>query len=221
MLVFSSKQWQQIRWVAAGIGLLTFLTLLLGQLTDAQWLHQTDQALTHLVRHPVTPERTWFFRNITRLGNVKFTMLVMIIFTLGLWWRKKRFGAGFFLINVGIFALVVNTLIKHWIERPRPTILHLVYAGGFSFPSGHSMNVVLMYGSLMILCNLYVDRFALRLVFNALLLLLIVTIIVSRVYLGVHFPSDVLAGAGLATFELMLSRFLFFRTQSVSAKHVN
>ncbi|GAB6091819.1 hypothetical protein JCM31185_00740 [Furfurilactobacillus curtus] len=203
------------------LGLLLFFILLTGVLLRAPLLLTFDQTLTHLIRQPVTPERTWFFRNITRLGNVKFTLVVMIIFSLGLWWRQKLQGALFFAINVGVLALVVNTLIKHLVARPRPLILHLVAAGGFSFPSGHAMNVTLMYGSLIILCNLYVDRFALRAVFNALLTLLIITICLSRVYLGVHFPSDVVAGASLALAELLISRYLFFGPRSVSAIRLN
>lgn len=142
----------------------------------------------------------------------------MVIFSLGLWWRKKYQGAAFFFVNVGVFALAVNTILKSLVERPRPIITHLVAAGGFSFPSGHSMNVTLMYGSLIILCNLYVDRLHLRAAFNTLLTLLIITICLSRVYLGVHFPSDVLAGSALAWSELLVSRYLFFKTTSIHAK---
>ncbi|HAT54095.1 MAG TPA: phosphatidic acid phosphatase [Lactobacillus sp.] len=190
------------------------MILLLGQLTDATWYQQLDQFGTHVVRHPVTTERTWFFRNITRLGNVKFTMVVMIVFSLGLWWQKKYRGALFFFINVGFFALVVNTVLKRLIARPRPVITHLVAAGGFSFPSGHAMNVTLMFGSLIILCNLYVDRLHLRAAFDTLLTLLIITICLSRIYLGVHFPTDILAGSSLAWFELLVSRRLFFNNEA-------
>lgn len=214
-------RWQRFRWLIVGLGSLIFFILLTGLLLHVPLLHTFDQGLTHLIRQPVTPERTWFFRNITRLGNVKFTLVVMIVFSLGLWWRQKMQGALFFAINVGVLALVVNTLIKHLVARPRPLILHLVTAGGFSFPSGHAMNVTLMYGSLIILCNLYVDRFALRAVFNALLTLLIITICLSRVYLGVHFPSDVVAGASLALAELLISRYLFFGPHSISATRLN
>ncbi|KRL57479.1 phosphatase PAP2 family protein [Furfurilactobacillus rossiae] len=214
----SQTHWQRVRNLVAIICFIIFLILLAGVVTDASWLHQLDQFGTHIVRHPVTEERTWFFRNITRLGNVKFTMIVMVVFSLGLWWRKKYQGAVFFFVNVGVFALAVNTILKSLVERPRPIITHLVAAGGFSFPSGHSMNVTLMYGSLIILCNLYVDRLHLRAAFNTLLTLLIITICLSRVYLGVHFPSDVLAGSALAWSELLMSRYLFFKTTSIHAK---
>ncbi|MGV0167045.1 phosphatase PAP2 family protein [Furfurilactobacillus sp. WILCCON 0119] len=191
--------------------------LLSGVLTDAHWLAEFDHQLTHLIRQPVTPERTWFFQSVTRLGNPHITLFVMLVFFAGLWWRKKRLGGAFFLVNVGVGALIINQIAKQLVERPRPTLFHLVSASGYSFPSGHAMNVTLMYGSLILLCNLYVDRLALRLVFDTLLILAIIGVCLSRIYLGVHYPSDVAAGVGLALCELFCVRYAFFKTTTVPA----
>lgn len=90
---------------------------------------------------------------------------------------------------------LLNTVLKEVFHRTRPDIEHLVAAGGYSFPSGHAMIATAFYGMLGYLIWLNLKRrdkpawYVMVLTF-----ILVVAIGTSRIYLGVHFPSDVIAG---------------------------
>lgn len=102
--------------------------------------------------------------------------------------EAKLFG---FILVMGFF---INTFLKILIGRPRPEIAPLVIETSYSFPSGHSMNSFVFYAS----CAYFIFRFTrnkrLALTISIVSIILILLIGLSRVYLGVHYPSDVLAG---------------------------
>ena len=100
------------------------------------------------------------------------------------------------LITGNIIGIVLlNQTLKHLIMRPRPDQLwHLVEESGFSFPSGHSMAAFGFYGYFIYLINISNLNKKIKLILSILLSLLIILIGLSRVYLGVHYLSDVLAG---------------------------
>ncbi|MCC9726261.1 phosphatase PAP2 family protein, partial [Streptococcus agalactiae] len=91
----------------------------------------------------------------------------------------------------------------------RPTLTHLVFAGGYSFPSGHSMGTFMIFGSIIILLQYYMPKSIWNLLCQGTLGLLIFLIGLSRIYLGVHFPTDVLAGFILAYGILNLTAYIF------------
>ena len=97
---------------------------------------------------------------------------------------------------LGLAGILIVSL-KHLYQRPRPDILHLVEEKGFSFPSGHSLAVTLLIGSLIIILGQRVKNTTTKLALQGLLGLYLVSVLVSRVYLGVHYPSDVLASLSL------------------------
>ena len=88
-----------------------------------------------------------------------------------------------------------NHLLKLFFHRARPTILpHMVTEHSFSFPSGHATASTLLYGTLIFVMALFFKEKTPRLIAQIIVGLLIFSIVVSRIYLGVHYPSDVLAG---------------------------
>ena len=78
------------------------------------------------------------------------------------------------------------------IARPRPDILRLVYETGYSFPSGHAMVATGFYGFLIYIANKKIKNKALRRCITILLTLLIFLIGISRIYLGVHYATDII-----------------------------
>ena len=106
-----------------------------------------------------------------------------------------NFGGAIFLIILTILLLVVlNQLLKRLLQRPRPTEFRIIEENGYSFPSGHSMVSMAFYGYLIYLIYRFVKNKYLKWISIVLLSLLICLIGISRIYLGVHYTSDVLGG---------------------------
>ena len=102
---------------------------------------------------------------------------------------------------------VTNFIIKNIIRRDRPNVLRLVKESGYSYPSAHAMTSVILYGYLIYLINKKISNKKLRISLEILLGVLIFSICISRIYVGVHFASDILGGMilGLAILMLMIS----------------
>jgi undecaprenyl-diphosphatase len=142
----------------------------------------------------------FILKTITRLGD---TVVIMIIVVLTLIILNKRerviFGSS------TIITVTLNQTIKHILQRPRPDHLRLIKQGGFSYPSGHSMIAVCVYGIMIYLINKKVQNKKLKIALSILLTILILTIGISRIYVGVHYPSDVLGGFILSTVILLIN----------------
>lgn len=140
-----------------------------------------------------------YFINITKFANTISILVLVIILLLTL---KKEDGI---ILGIStISSVVVNTIIKNIVRRPRPSHLRLIIQGGYSFPSGHSMISVCVYGLLIYLVIKNIKNIKLKVTLIIILLLLIFSIGLSRIYVGVHYPSDVLAGYLLAASILIV-----------------
>lgn len=141
----------------------------------------------------------FYFINITKFANTVSILILVIILLLIL---KKEDGI---ILGIStISSVLVNTIIKNIIRRPRPNHLRLITQGGYSFPSGHSMISVCVYGLLIYLVIKNIKNTKLKIALTILLLFLILSIGLSRIYVGVHYPSDVLAGYLLASSLLII-----------------
>lgn len=97
------------------------------------------------------------------------------------------------LINL-IIVTILNQGMKFILQRPRPTEYRIIEETGYSFPSGHSMVSMAFYGLLIYLIYKHIENKYLKWLLISILSLLIVLIGFSRIYLGVHYVSDVIAG---------------------------
>ena len=127
---------------------------------------------------------------ITNFGGAIF--LIALMFTLFLLIKDKRIGLSIFL-NLAIVT-TLNQLLKRILQRPRPTEYRIIEETGYSFPSGHSMISMAFYGYLIYLIYKHVKNKYIKWTLIALISILICSIGVSRIYLGVHYTSDVLGG---------------------------
>lgn len=106
--------------------------------------------------------------------------------------KDKKIGISI-ITNLGIVT-ILNQIIKFIMQRPRPTKFRIIEETGYSFPSGHSMVSLAFYGYLIYLIYKYVNNKHLKRTLIIILSVLICIIGVSRIYLGVHYTSDVLGG---------------------------
>ena len=151
-----------------------------------------DSSVQTAIRGDLPETLTLIFRGITRLIYlpivISWAIILIAIFYLKKWKTESLLVAG----NLGLAGILIVSL-KHLYQRPRPDILHLVEEKGFSFPSGHSLAVTLLIGSLIIILGQRVKNTTIKLALQGLLGLYLISVLVSRVYLGGHYPSDVLA----------------------------
>jgi undecaprenyl-diphosphatase len=137
---------------------------------------------------------------ITTLGTAVVVMTTVVIAGSFLWLNKHKHSA--ILLGVATLGgLVLNAMLKSGFDRPRPQIFAWgTHAVTSSFPSGHAMSAAIVYSTVAYLAARLQNRHLSRVVTMTLAGLLIALICASRIYLGVHYPSDVLAGVtiGLA-----------------------
>ncbi len=127
---------------------------------------------------------------ITNFGGAIFLLVLAI--TLFILIKNKKIGFSIFL-NLVIITML-NQLLKRILQRPRPTEFRIIEETGYSFPSGHSMISMAFYGYLIYLIYKYVKNKYLKWISIIILSILICSIGISRIYLGVHYTSDVLGG---------------------------
>lgn len=149
-----------------------------------------------------------FFKGITFIGDTNQTILIVVIFSIILIWKRYYYASAFLIINK-ILITSVNTIKKHLVERKRPSHYHFVYAGGFSYPSGHSASAFALYISLLIIAWFVFKEIKLRVLIGITCLALTILIGYSRIFLGVHYPSDVLGGYLLAATLISATNVLF------------
>ena len=147
-----------------------------------------------------TPLLTKIFLIITNLGSP----YVLILLTLLSFLLKNKKLSFIITGNLGLIT-IINQVLKFIVKRPRPSDLFLIVETGYSFPSGHSMVSLSFYGLLIYFIYKYFKNKKLKIFLITLLSLIIVLIGISRVYLGVHFVSDVISG-----FLLSLSYLIIF-----------
>lgn len=138
------------------------------------------------------PALTPFVKLITYLGNYQTIVILCLVLLII---KPLRVVYGISVSTGAVFVTVLNKSIKHAVHRPRPSdVMHLVNEGGFSFPSGHSITSMFVYGLLIYLVRKNVKN---RKIADLLTIVFAVPLILigpSRIYLGVHYPTDVLAG---------------------------
>jgi undecaprenyl-diphosphatase len=139
-------------------------------------------------------------RDLTALGGIA-VLTLMVGGVLGFLWLRKMYGAAWLVLLATSTGLVASLLLKQLFQRDRPSIVpHLSIVSTSSFPSGHSMLSAVVYLTLGALLTRFVQQRRLKAYFLLVAFTLTFLVGVSRVYLGVHYPTDVLAGwsAGLA-----------------------
>lgn len=162
-----------------------------------------DEKIRHWVYDHRSPLASAIFIPVTYMGNWQ-TITILAAILLAIPATRRKIGLPFALISLS--STVIYKLVKGFFQRPRPELeVRLIPQGGYSFPSGHSMNCIVCFGILIYLIRRYCPNQKVCNILTALLVLLIIGIGTSRVYVGVHFPTDVLGGWSLGLAFLFTS----------------
>lgn len=151
-------------------------------------INAIDETIYNLIFKLFSTPTTFIMTFISHLGSATILILICIILYILL---KDKKMALIIMLNLAIVYLL-NVIIKMIIARPRPDMLRLVYETGYSFPSGHAMVATGFYGFLIYIANKKIKNKALRRCITILLTLLIFLIGISRIYLGVHYATDII-----------------------------
>lgn len=151
-----------------------------------------DQPIQTAIRGDLPEFLTLLFRAITHLIDIP-VIITWVLLVAFIFYRKQWKMESFLMLgNLTLAGLLIVTF-KNIYQRPRPEILHLVEEKGFSFPSGHSLAVTIMVGTLIVIFSQRIKDKLWKRIVQILLGFYLLSVLVSRVYLGVHYPSDVLA----------------------------
>lgn len=128
---------------------------------------------------------------ITSFANPLTIVSLCLASLLSLIWKYK---ASIYLIIVTIISTVFNFLTKNIVLRNRPDHLRLIEETGYSFPSGHAMGSIVFYGFIIFLLSKSKINKYLKIFLSIIIGLTIFLIGISRIYVGVHYPSDIIGG---------------------------
>lgn len=151
-----------------------------------------DQPIQTAIRGDLPETLTLLFRAITHLIDIPVIISWVLIVAFIFYRKQWKMESYLMLGNLTLAGILIVTF-KNIYQRPRPEILHLVEEKGFSFPSGHSLAVTIMVGTLIVILSQRIKNTVWRKIVQILLSLYIFSVLVSRIYLGVHYPSDVIA----------------------------
>ena len=188
-----------IAGILLAVGFLSLFAWLAEEMLEKETglLDQTVMAAIATFRSPLMTE---LMELITAMGSLTITVFITIIMGGYLLAKRYYFDAGILIIALS-GASILNWTLKLAFHRSRP-LFSLITASGYSFPSGHAMVSLVFYGMLIYLLWIRYGRSRIACLISFFLALLILLIGISRIYLGVHYPSDVLAGFAAGGFWL-------------------
>lgn len=165
----------------------------------------------YLINENLTP----FVKIITNFGGFYFLIGLSVVLFIVI--KNKKIGCSIFsnLIIITIF----NQLFKFILQRPRPEEFRIINETGYSFPSGHSMISMAFYGYLIYLIYTHINNKYLKWFLITFLSSLIIFIGLSRIYLGVHYTSDVIAGFAVSLAYLIV--FIKISEKMINRRSIN
>lgn len=198
---FSAGSWYGLN-LTIGIVLLLLALFSFGEiieeLADKETLFYLDFRVKAFMEGLISPHVTAFMVGVTNLGGVSLIVIVSAVITLYLLYKRYWWDLfAFFLVAGG--GEIILFILKLLFHRPRPTA-KLVTVHGYSFPSGHAFASMMVYGFLIYITWKLIKSEVLRLLIFSLSIIFIIFVGISRIYLKVHWLTDVLGGytAGVA-----------------------
>lgn len=193
----------RIRCIILGLCLILFITIMIFVVIKKDLY--IDEYVYSLISKLRSSDMTNIIKIITNIGG---TIIITVVTILSLFiFRNKKINICIILNLLGIFILN-NVLIKNIIARGRPSRINIIEENGYSFPSGHTAISTVVYGYLIYLIYNYVSNKKLKYVLISILSIIILVVGLTRIYLGVHYTSDVLGGYLLGISYLLMFTYV-------------
>jgi len=183
---------------------IVLLSLLLDEVFEIGAPGPFDRAVTLAVRNLQSPGLDRFFRNLTNLGDFRFLTPATLVISGILAWKHRRVS-GLLYASAVVGGFLLETLMKITLRRNRPDLWPaLVTEKTFSFPSGHATMSTLFFGGAVAVVFHLTRRRSIRIAATCIAAVMIFAVAFSRVYLGAHWTTDVVAGILLGLFWVVL-----------------
>ncbi|MBR1376470.1 MAG: phosphatase PAP2 family protein [Bacilli bacterium] len=190
------------KWILCGILITLFLIILISVLMGRELF--IDNAIINFIRSFRNPTEgnIKLIKTITLLGDKYFVAALVVVIATILYFLNQKKDGYMMVLNLVNIA-ILNKGIKYIVRRPRPLDM-LIEKDGFSFPSGHSMLSIGVYGFIIFLIWKSNLNKKYKILYTILISLLILIVGYTRLYLGVHYPSDVIGGYLLTSAYLII-----------------
>ena len=178
-----------------------------------------DLYVFDLLNQHVNSPTTGVMQFFSFLGSHYFLISANIILSAYFLFIKKKTWNSIKVPIISLTSVLLMFILKQFFHRERPLVPLLHEAKGMSFPSGHALMSFAFYGLIIYMIRQNVKRSGLKFLLTVLLLLLIFFIGFSRIYLRVHYASDVIAGFSLGLVWLVLSLAIINRIERMNSKN--
>lgn len=172
-----------------------------------------DEKVIFLVQGWESPLLTGIMKFFTYIGST-WSLIILSVMILFFLYKVLKHRLELILFSaVMVGSPLLNLMVKLFFQRARPDLHRLIEIGGYSFPSGHAMNAFSLYGILTFLLWRHTTAKWARILLILFSMMMILSIGISRIYLGVHYPSDIIAGYLAGGFWIAISIWFFQRYQ--------
>ena len=171
------------------------------------FLKPLDNTIINFIQGLENPMLTSIYLNTTNIADMKQSTIITAIIVIILFASKFKREALFLTLTMGTCGIVM-AFIKTIFNRPRPNIHRLVELNSLSFPSGHSTSATILYLSLALIFI----KLAKKNTYTPILVAIagILFIVSSRIYLGVHYPTDTIAGTSLGSAIVLIYNLIYY-----------
>lgn len=170
-----------------------------------------DDPVISFIQGLESPTWTVIMKWFTAVGSVSVMTIIAICTCIMLYVVLKHRKELILFLGVVLGSVLMNIMLKNLFKRIRPDLHRLIEIEGFSFPSGHSMAAFSFYGILTYLLWKHIRPKVARIILLSISASLILLIGVSRIYLGVHYPSDIIGGYFISSAWLLICIICFER----------
>jgi membrane-associated phospholipid phosphatase len=193
---------------AVVFGVAMVLGLMLTLIDHSTTLREIDDSVAEWGSRHATAQSVDFIKFVTNFGATPVVLTALLVAAAIDFTRRRNPSVFAFALSVGLGELLLNNLIKVLVQRDRPAVLHLMEAGGYSFPSGHSAAAAAGWSGVALILGRNRPR-RVRAVLASAAALIAMTVATSRALLGVHWVSDVVSGLALGWGWFLLVAVVF------------